>query len=377
MRLLIFVSSTHVGGAERMTINLANQLTGQASTRLVVGRAGALNGEIDAAVDLVDLGVGRMREAVRPLRRLIRDWAPSVVFAPKPDASVALAIAWRLAGRPGVLVLRESNHRAAQARFSVWNPVVRGLGWAYRQAGVVVAPARAIAVDLATRYRLPAGRIRTIHNPVDIARLRLVAAGQAGQAGNVALGRAQAMPVVAVGRLVPQKGFDLLLRALATARSDTVVRSMTLTILGEGPDRSRLESLISELGLEGVVHLPGVVPTPYEVMARAAVFVLSSRWEGFPNALVEAMALGVPPVAYCCPGGVGEIIDHGRSGLLCASESVSDLAAAVVRIAGDDELRRRLAAGAVARAGTFDAPAMSARYLQLFEILAQPNAGGP
>ena len=109
MRLLILLSATSAGGAERMTITLANQLTRQATTRLVVGRAGALNGEIDPVVDLVDLRVARMREAVRPLRRLIRDWAPSVVFAPQVDASVPLTVAWRLAGRPGALVLRESN----------------------------------------------------------------------------------------------------------------------------------------------------------------------------------------------------------------------------------------------------------------------------
>ena len=377
MRLLIFLSSTHVGGAERMTINLANQVAGQTSTRLVVGRAGALNGEIDAAVDLVDLGVARMREAVRPLRCLIRDWAPAVAFAPKPDASVALAIAWRMAGRPGALVLRESNHRSAQARYSFWNPVIRGMGWAYRQAGAAVAPAQIIATDLATRHRLPPDRIHVIHNPVDIVRLRQVADDQAGHSRSVPHDSAQALPIVAVGRLVPQKGFDLLLRALAAARTDAAVRGTTLTILGEGPERPRLESLISELGLEDAVCLPGVAPNPYAVMARAALFVLSSRWEGFPNSLVEAMALGVPPVAYNCPGGAGEIIDHARSGLLCAPESVSDLSAAMVRVAGDAELRSRLAAGAAARAGAFDAPTMSRQYLQLFESLAGQSAGSP
>lgn len=373
MRLLILLSSTTAGGAERMTITLANQLTRQATTRLVVGRVGALSGEIDAAVDLVDLGVARMREAVRPLWRLIRDWAPSVVFAPQVDASVPLAVAWRLAGRPGALVLRESNYRSGPARLPFWDPVARGLGWAYRQASVVVAPVHAIATDLVARYRLPTARIRTIHNPVDIVRVRRAAAEPSAETHTDESESTAAMPVVAVGRLVPQKGFDLLLRAFTAARADPAVPGMSLTILGEGPERPRLERLATELGLAGVVRLPGMTPSPYTVMARAKLFVLSSRWEGFPNSVVEAMALGVPPVAYRCPGGAGEIIEHGRSGLLCAPESVTDLAAALARLAGDDDLRTDLAAGAVARALTFDAPAMSAQYLELFQSLSQPG----
>ena len=373
MRLLIALPSTATGGAERMTITLANQLARQVSTRLVVGRAGALNGEVDPAVDVVDLRVARMREAVRPLQRLIRGWSPSVVFAPKPEASVALAIAWRLAGRPGALVLRESNYRSAQARLAFWSPVTRGLGWAYRQASVVVAPARAIAADLVARYRLPAGRIRTIHNPVDIARLR-TAADQSDGASTHGL---EPTPVVAVGRLVPQKGFDLLLRAFAVAHTDAAVTGMSLTILGEGPERPRLERLVSELGLTGVVRLPGMTPRPYGVMSRAKLFVLSSRWEGFPNSLVEAMALGVPPIAYRCPGGADEIIEHGTSGWLCAPESVSDLAAAVTRVVGNEALRARLAGGASGRARAFDAQQMSAQYLQLFESVAPSGADNP
>ena len=366
MRLLIFVSSTASGGAERMSITLANELSRQVTIRLVVGRPDVLSGAIDPMVDVVELGVARMRRAVRPLRRLMRDWAPSVVFSPQPDAGVPLAIAWRLAGRPGALVLRESNYRSGSARMPYWDLVARGLGWAYRQAAVVVAPAHAVATDLAARYTLPAGRIRILHNPVDIARVRR----QGGLTTGAQVLHSENLPaIVAVGRLVPQKGFDLLLRAFAAARTHAAARDMSLTILGEGSERARLERLVDELGLASVVRLPGVMPNPYAVMARAKLFVLSSRWEGFPNALVEAMALGVPPVAYRCPGGAGEIIEHGKSGLLCLPESVSDLAAALTRVVEENDLRRTLAAGAAARARVFDASEVSSQYLRLFQSL--------
>ena len=112
-----------------------------------------------------------------------------------------------------------------------------------------------------------------------------------------------------------------------------------------------------------------MMPNPYPVIGRAVVFVLSSRWEGFPNALVEAMALGVPPVAYRGPGGAAEIIEDGRSGLLCAPESVSALADALTRLAGDENLRRQLSTAAAARAQAFDAPEMALGYLRLFQTV--------
>ena len=369
MRLLILLSSTHVGGAERMTITLANQLARHITMKLVVGRTGQLHDQVDPVVDCVDLGVTRMRQAVRPLCGLLRDWSPTVVFAPQVDASVTLALAWRLAGKRGALVLRESNYRSGQARLSIWDPVTHGLQWAYRQAAVVVAPARDIADDLISRYRLQDDRVRTIHNPVDVARIR--AAGNCVTSGSVD-DRVLSLTfsVVAVGRLVPQKGFDILLQAFSKLCNVFADKKMSLTILGEGPERLRLEQLVSDLGIVDAVRLPGLTETPYITIAEAQMYVLSSRWEGFPNGLAEAMALGVPPVAFRCPGGTAEIIEHGLSGLLCAPESVNELSEAMGRLVQNDELRNKLASGAAERALAFDSQNISLKYLRLFEDVA-------
>ena len=99
-----------------------------------------------------------------------------------------------------------------------------------------------------------------------------------------------------------------------------------------------MEQLVSDLKLADVVRLPGVAETPYRTIAVAHVYVLSSRWEGFPNGLVEAMALGIPPVAFKCPGGASEIVEHGLSGLLCAPESVNELSEAMGRLVQNDKL---------------------------------------
>ncbi|MGB2886052.1 MAG: glycosyltransferase, partial [Dehalococcoidia bacterium] len=119
--------------------------------------------------------------------------------------------------------------------------------------------------------------------------------------------------VLGVGRLTEQKDFPTLLRAFALVRKERAAR---LVILGEGEDRPELKALVDELGIAEDVDMPGFVDNPYGYMAGAAVFALSSRWEGLPTVLIEAMALGKPVVATDCPSGAREILNDGRYGTL-------------------------------------------------------------
>ena len=133
--------------------------------------------------------------------------------------------------------------------------------------------------------------------------------------------------ILGVGRLTQAKDFPTLIRAFALVRKKHPARLM---ILGEGEERSKLETLVQELGLEKEVSLPGFVDNPYKYMKRAAVFVLSSKWEGFGNVLVEAMALGTPVVSTNCPSGPAEILENGRWGRLVPVGDVYALAEAII-----------------------------------------------
>jgi len=177
--------------------------------------------------------------------------------------------------------------------------------------------------------------------------------------------------MVAVGRLNEQKGFDLLLDSFAAISGQ--VADWRLVIFGDGPDRARLEQQIERLGLAGRVALPGASATPAAWIAACDLFVLSSRYEGFPNVLAEAMASGLPVVAFDCDFGPAEMITDDVDGLLVPSEDSGALAAAMLRLASDEPLRGRLGAAAASGVARFDSGEVNRRWIDLIAKSAAPR----
>jgi glycosyltransferase involved in cell wall biosynthesis len=181
--------------------------------------------------------------------------------------------------------------------------------------------------------------------------------------------------VVAAGRLVGQKGFDLLVAAYA----QVAVRhpDWQLHIYGAGPDRLPLHAQIHRLGLQQQVRLMGFTDRMSERMSQAALYVMSSRAEGFPMALLEAMAVGLPVVSFDCRNGPGDLVGHGVNGLLVRPGDVGGLADAMCALIRDPECRRRMGAAARATAATYDIPGICAQWEALFEELleSQPARG--
>jgi GalNAc-alpha-(1->4)-GalNAc-alpha-(1->3)-diNAcBac-PP-undecaprenol alpha-1,4-N-acetyl-D-galactosaminyltransferase len=150
--------------------------------------------------------------------------------------------------------------------------------------------------------------------------------------------------IVAMGQFKAAKRFDMLISAFASLGQHC--SRWHLVILGDGELRSELEKLADELGITDQILLPGQVKKPHTVLAQASIFVLSSRFEGFPNALCEAMACGLAVIATDCPSGPREIIRDGVDGILVPNEDVNALASAMARLMADEDERRRLAARA-------------------------------
>jgi glycosyltransferase involved in cell wall biosynthesis len=199
----------------------------------------------------------------------------------------------------------------------------------FPSADYIVGVSAGVADDLREQIGLPSERVRVVFNPIITPDIAVEAAEPVGHPWFSDGG-----PVlVAAGRLRPQKDFPTLLRAVALVRDRRPVR---LVLLGEGPDRAELEALVDRLGLGGIVDLPGNTDNPYAYFAKCTAYVLSSRWEGLPTVLIEALACGSPIVSTDCPSGPREILDGGSYGVLVPVGDVEALAAAIERaLAGD------------------------------------------
>jgi glycosyltransferase involved in cell wall biosynthesis len=209
--------------------------------------------------------------------------------------------------------------------------------------------------DWARSY-LPARRIATIPNAVP--RFALGHAG-ATERRRVILG---------VGRLVPEKGFDLLIRAFSLSGLGPV--GWRLVILGEGPERGMLEKLCFELGVADWVELPGEVRDPVAQLLSSGIFALSSRYEGFPNVLLEAMACGAVPIAFDCLSGPRDVITDGINGTLVPEGDIPALAAALSCLAHDPARRSALAGNAVRVAIDYSPDVILDRWTELLECYA-------
>jgi glycosyltransferase involved in cell wall biosynthesis len=171
--------------------------------------------------------------------------------------------------------------------------------------------------------------------------------------------------IMGVGRLLRQKGYDRLIRAVAALQRPDV----RLVLVGEGPDRAKLQSQADELGIGDRLIMPGFVRQPMQWLAAADLFALSSRWEGFGHVIVEAMAAGAPVIAFDCPHGPRDIIRSGENGILVPDGDEAALTAAMSALLNNPDRGRALATQAKADAVRFSSATIADQYLKLFASL--------
>ena len=363
---LFFLSDLDGGGAQRTTINLVRHWPDdRPRPALAVARASGAGRPWLDGVDPVELGSGRLRRSLLPLRRLIRRRSPDVVYSTMVGANIVAAMSMTGLRHAPLHVARETNSHRARGDLSFAQRAAAG--WAYRRAAAVVALSEGIRGELIEDCRLEPGRVVTIHNPVDVEKFRSRAVGAACP------WQGDGPVVVAAGRLVRQKGFDNLLRAFAALRA----AGCRLVILGEGSERGALTAFAGELGLSERIVMPGHVADPAPWFAHAAAFALSSRWEGFGHVIVEAMACGAPVVAFDCPHGPADIIEDGKTGILVPPQDAHALARALDRLIVDREFAGRLHDAGQRSARRFAAPMIARTYAALFDDLCVATQSRP
>jgi glycosyltransferase involved in cell wall biosynthesis len=378
-KLAVILPTLRGGGAERATVKLAAGLhEAGVHTQLVVAEnGGVLRREVPAGLEIVDLGTSRVAAGLPALARYLRAVKPHTLLSVMVHANVIAAWARGLSGAPTRIVMSERTMLSI-ALPHLRRPSVRWLlprlvPSAYARAAAIVAVSDGVKQDLVARFGADPGRVHVIHNPVvtpaleatgrrAVAHPWLAGSGARDAAGGRGGAGAREVPVVvAAGRLHPCKDFGALIRAFARARRQ---RHLRLLILGAGDERPRLESLVARLGVGADVPLPGFVDDVPASLSRAALFVLSSRWEGLPGVVIEALAMGCPVVATDCPSGPREILEDGRLGRLVPPGDEAALSAAMLATLAaprDPAALRR-------RAEDFSLRPIVGRYREVLEV---------
>lgn len=391
-RVLLLLSSLNGGGAERTAVMIANRL----DKTIFDVRIGLLRGagEWMAHVDPDQLLIAPDGEryfnyeannnrlyrldkllpgatrAPKAFRQMIDDFQPDVVMSFLKGTNL---IAWKAmlgmgAERPAWIV-RDGNNALAVIQDELKNPLLQKamqtlVSRIYRTADAILANSTDMAEGFIQDLGVERTRTRIVHNPIDIEGIAL---------------RARTAPdalptrpfIMTAGRLARQKGQDDLISAYAQSASRS---THDLVILGTGRDEAKLRAHASRLGVAGRVHFPGFDSNPYGWMVRADLFVLPSRWEGFPTVGAEAQALGVPTLMTDFAFGARDIVEHGVSGWIVPPDDPVALKDALDMMIANPALRAQFAAAGKRRARNWELQAMLDRYGQLFVELSTERA---
>ncbi|MCB9610258.1 MAG: glycosyltransferase [Polyangiaceae bacterium] len=362
-KIAIVLPDLRGGGAERLHINLASAwLHAGFDVDFVLLRAhGELMHLLPEGASVRELGVARMRSAVPALRRYLRAARPDVTLVAMWPLTCIGVVAWLASACRGRLFLSDHTQLSvACLEETSTNLATLGLSirLTYPLASGVVAVSKGVRDDLCQLGGLSTAHVEVVYNPAAID------PGEAPQTtaeADALWGRSGGFRILTVGTLKPQKDHATLLHAMAQL-PETV--DAMLVVLGDGPLRAQLTDLANELGVSHRVMFRGFVDDPTPWLRTADLFVLSSRWEGFANVVVEALSFGVPVVSTNCPSGPSEILEDGRFGDLIPVADPASLSRAI--LASREKAWDR--AALMERARHFSVSTIAQRYLQVMGL---------
>lgn len=334
----IYTNRLAGGGAERIIVTLLHEFVSRnLKVDLVLNQSsGYFISQLPPEVRLIDLDVLLpLREAIPKLIKYLREERPKAMLTTMHPYIEAALIAKKLSFTSTRLIIREANTLSLNAPKTQdkarWSPFLAK--FLYPWADEIIAISEGVAEDLVKVAQISNKRIQVIYNPAITPNLKRMAQISLDHPW---FSHGEPPVILGVGRLEPQKDFATLIKAFALV---SLKQPCRLVLLGQGSQHENLQELAIELGVDNKIAMLGFQENPYQYMARAAVFVLPSAWEGFGNVVAEALALGTPVVCTNCQSGPAEIINQGKYGWLVPVGDDRTMANAILEVLYTNERR--------------------------------------
>jgi glycosyltransferase involved in cell wall biosynthesis len=370
IKLMVVIHSLRGGGSERVLINVLKGLDRNEFSITLVLYEKILDYQIPEDVELQILDIYASKNIFKltkgfilkiiNLARLIRQGKPDVVFSLLSSTNVTVILARLLSRTKCKVFVSEHTHPSSNLKNEVYGGITKGfIKYLYPKADKIVAVSEGIKEDLIKNFNITEKKITVIYNPVDISEIEMLSQEKVDHPWFQ-----DKLPIiVSVGRLTKQKGYPYLIGAFCFVRESLPCR---LLIIGEGEDREKLIKMAKESDFAKDIEFLGFQKNPFKYMKKSSLFVLSSLYEGFPNVLLEAMALGLPIVSTNCPSGPSEILDDKKSGLLVPVKDEHALAKAIVDLLTNRKLKDNLSREAKIRAQFFALTKIIEQYRSIF-----------
>ncbi|WP_394863581.1 glycosyltransferase [Paraclostridium bifermentans] len=312
----LFVPTLEVGGAEKVMLNLANGIikAGYNVDMVLVKAKGEYLKNIDEKVNIVDLNSNSAMGSIGSLSKYLKEKQPLAMISAIENCNVAAIIANKIAkvDTKIIVTIHTTLSRVLEDVKNIkvkLNMILQKL--LYKNAFKIVSVSKATAEDASITLNIPLDKIDVIYNPIIN---QSIIEKSNDIIDDIYFNDDTITNILAVGRLTEAKSFDTLIKAVNILLKDR--KDVRLTIIGEGPKREELERLAKDLKIDSYVDMPGFKDNPYSYMSKCDVFVLSSKWEGLPSVIIEAMACGADIVATDCKSGPREILEDGKYGIL-------------------------------------------------------------